>query len=88
MQKDLPEPSLPIMATVYVGKGKKDNISKGDILGFLCKVGGLGKDDIGKIDVRERYTYVAVKRDKVNQVLSMTDGRKIKGIKTKIEIVK
>jgi len=35
-----------------------------------------------------RYTYVAVKRDKVNQVLSMTDGRKIKGIKTKIEIVK
>ena len=88
MQKDLPEPSLPIMATVYVGKGKKDNISKGDILGFLCKVGGLGKDDIGKIDVRERYTYVAVKRDKVNQVLSMTDGRKIKGIKTKLEIVK
>ena len=88
MQEDLPEPSLPIMATIYVGKGKKDKISKGDILGFLCKVGGLGKDDIGKIDIRERYVYVAVKRDKVNQVLSRTDGGKIKGIKTRIEIVK
>ena len=25
------------MSTLYIGKGKKDKISKGDIVGFLCK---------------------------------------------------
>lgn len=34
---ELPAPALPRMATLYIGKGKKDKISKGDIVGFLCK---------------------------------------------------
>ena len=51
--------SLPRMATLYIGKGKKDKVSKGDIVGFLCKKGGLQADEIGRIDVNDRYTYVA-----------------------------
>ena len=42
-------PALPKMATLYIGKGKKDKISKGDIVGFLCKSGGLRSDEIGRI---------------------------------------
>ena len=34
---NLPKPTLPRMATIYIGKGKKDKISKIDIVGFLCK---------------------------------------------------
>ena len=46
----------------YIGKGKKDKISKIDIVGFLCKKGGLKSSEIGKIDVKDRFTYVAVSR--------------------------
>lgn len=82
------DPPLPRMATLYIGKGKKDKISKGDIVGFLCKTGGLKADEIGRIDVKDRYAYAAVKREKLKQVLRQTQGEKIKGIKTIIEQVK
>ena len=84
----LTEPAQPKMATIYIGKGKKDKISKGDIVGFLCKSGGLKADEIGRIDVKDRYAYVAVKRQKLQQVLRQTRGEKIKGIKTIVEQVR
>ena len=80
--------SLPRMATLYIGKGKKDKISKGDIVGFLCKKGGLEPSDIGRIDVNDRYAYAAVSREKVQQVLRLTQGEKIKGIRTVVELVR
>jgi len=79
---------MPRMATLYIGKGKKDKISKGDILGFLCKKGHLNNDDIGRIDVKERYAYVAVSRNKVKRLLADVAGEKIKGVKTIVEEVK
>lgn len=85
---DLPDPAKPRMATIYIGKGKKDKISKGDIVGYLCKIGQLQSSEIGKIDVKDRYAYVAVSRTKLKQVLKLTAGQKIKGIKTVIEEVR
>lgn len=82
------KPTAPKMSTLYIGKGKKDKISKGDIVGFLCKIGGLEPTDIGRIDVKDRYAYVAVRREKLQQVLQQTKGEKIKGIKTIIEQVR
>ncbi len=82
------EPALPRMATIYIGKGKKDKISKGDIVGFLCKSGGLKADEIGRIDVKDRYAYAAVKREKLRQVIQQTRGEKLKGIKTIVEEVR
>ena len=82
------QPTAPKMATLYIGKGKKDKISKGDIVGFLCKKGGLEPFEIGRIDVMDRYAYAAVSRQKLLQVLRLTKGEKIKGIKTIVEPVK
>jgi superfamily II DNA/RNA helicase len=86
--QQLPPPPHPRMATVYIGKGKNDKISKGDIVGFLCKKGNLQKDEIGRVDVKERYAYAAVAFDKLSQVIRMTKGEKIKGIKTVVEPVR
>lgn len=85
---ELPQPAAPRMVTLYVGKGKKDKISKGDIVGFLCKKGGLTPSEIGRIDVRDRYAYVAVARPRAAEVLRQTKGEKIKGVKTVVEMVK
>ena len=75
----------PRMTTLYIGKGKKDKISKGDILGFLCKTCGLRGTDIGRIDVYERYAYVAVARTLAAVVVRKAAGAKIKGLKTRVE---
>ncbi len=86
--EELPSPVPPRMVTLYVGKGKQDKISKGDIVGFLCKIGGASKEDIGRIDVKERYSYVAIRKEMVRQVLRQTNGEKIKKVKTVVEVVK
>ena len=81
-------PLAPKMATLYIGKGKKDKISKGDIVGFLCKIGGLEPTDIGRIDVKDRYAYVAIRREKLQQAVQQTKDEKIKGIRTIVEPVR
>ena len=81
-------PMPPRMCTLYIGKGKKDKISRGDIVGFLCKKGDIRGEEIGRIDVKDRYTYVAVPKNKANTILRMVQGEKIKGIKTIVEYVK
>lgn len=81
-------PACPRMATVYIGKGKKDKISKGDILGFLCKKGGLENGEIGRIDVKDRYAYAAVAYPRLQELLDRVQGEKIKGVKTVVEAVR
>lgn len=72
-------------ATIYIGRGKKDKLSKGDIMGFLSKKGGLNRDDVGRIDVKDHYAFVAVVRKKMAHTLSQVRGEKIKGMKTLFE---
>ena len=52
---------LPKMATIRIDGGRRDKLRPGDILGALTgKSGGLRGSDVGKIEVHERLTYVAV----------------------------
>ena len=88
----LPDAPLPIprpeWATIYIGKGKRDRLSRGDIVGFLCKQGGLSADDLGRVDVLPRFALAAVRADRLRQVLRLVQGEKIKGLKTRIEEAK
>ena len=84
----LPALPRPQWTTLYIGKGKKDKLSRADIVGFLYKKGGLGRDDVGRVDVLPHFALAAVRRDRLRQVLQLTQGEKIKGIKTRIEEAK
>ena len=83
-----PNPSQPEFVTLYIGKGKKDKVNKIDIVGFLSKKGNLNKDEIGRIDVKDHYAFVAISRKKVKQTLGLIRNEKIKGVKTIIEEAK
>jgi len=78
----------PRMATLYIGKGKKDKISKGDIVGFLCKKGNLLSSQIGRIDVKDHYAYAAIDRKQLKKVLQCVAGEKIKGVRTIVEEIR
>lgn len=88
LQDDITTIPLPTMATIYIGKGKKDKISKGDIVGLLCKKAELENNEIGRIDVKDYYSYVAVPSQKLSRVLQRLAGEKIKGVKTRFEPLK
>lgn len=83
-----PKPVQPDFVTLYIGKGKKDKINKIDIVGFLSKKGNLGKEDIGRVDVKDHYAFAAVLRPKYKQVLKLVQNEKIKGVKALIELAK
>ena len=84
----LPPMPTPAFATLYFGKGRKDKLSKADIVGFLSKKGGLGAGEIGRIDVKDHCAFAAVAREKARQTLRLVQGEKIKGMKTIVERAK
>src|SRR4051812_42107523 len=52
------------MATLYISGGRKDKLRPGDILGALTgEAGGFPGSDVGKIEIHERFSYVAVARE-------------------------
>ncbi|RQO71675.1 helicase [Pedobacter sp. KBW06] len=72
--------------TLYIAAGKKDKVNKIDIVGLLLKKGGLQKEDVGLIEVKDQASYVAIKRNMVGRVLGTLANEKIKNKKVKIEI--
>ena len=83
---DVERPEAPDWQTLYIGFGKKEKINKIDIVGLLCKVGKLSKDEVGIIEVKDHSSYVAVKREKAKEVLKLVRNQKIKNKKLKIDI--
>jgi hypothetical protein len=79
-------PPPPLYSCLYISAGKKDKISKGDIVGLLTKKGGLTSNDIGLITLLDFSSYVAVRRHQVNKLLTAIKNEKLKKIKVKIEV--
>jgi ATP-independent RNA helicase DbpA len=94
--KQLPEfeelPENPVIpppspwATLYIAAGKKDKVNKIDIVGLLCKKGGLAKEDLGLIEVLDHSSYAAVKRNHIEHTVTLIKSEKIKNKKVKIEV--
>lgn len=72
--------------TLYISGGKKDKISKMDIVGFLSKKGGLQQGDIGKIEVLDHMSFAAVRRELAAGVVRAVQGEKMKGEKYRIVV--
>ena len=70
--------------TLYISGGKREKLSRGDILGFLVKECDVKPSDIGKINVFDHYSLVAVKEGEVARLLNKAEGKKLKGEKRRI----
>lgn len=86
LTQDYKMPARTPFLTIYISAGKKDKVNKVDIVGFLIKKGGLEKDDIGLIEVKDTTSYVAVNRQKVVALLKTLGDQRLKNKKLKIEI--
>ncbi len=81
-------PEKPKWSTIFIAAGKKDKVNKMDIVGFLTKKGQLKKEDIGLIEVKDFFSFVAIRKVKVSAVLQLIKNEKIKNKKVKMEVAK
>lgn len=78
----------PPMVTIQIDGGRKDKVRPGDILGALTGDAGLDGSQIGKIDIFDRSSYVALEHDAARQALNYLANGKIKGRPAKARKVK
>ncbi len=74
--------------TIFFSAGKKEKISKGDILGFILTKSGIEPSAVGRIDVADHYALVAVDARVAKSVLAAIAREKIKNQKVKISIAR
>lgn len=77
-------PALPYFSTLYFSAGKKDKISKTDIVGLLIQKGGLKMDEIGLINVLDFESFAAIPLQKANSIVSRLANEKLKNRNVKI----
>ncbi|MDE7412749.1 MAG: DEAD/DEAH box helicase [Muribaculaceae bacterium] len=84
---DAPDSARPEYDSIYFSAGKKEKLSKGDIVGFLTKECGVPGDAIGKIDVYDHYALAAVRSSVAAEAVKEAKGKKIKGEKRIISLL-
>ena len=78
---------LPPMTTLQIVGGRKEKIRPGDVLGALTGEAGFSANQVGKINVNEFSTYVAVDRQIAAQALKRLSEGKVKGKRVKVRFV-
>ena len=84
----LPKPPRPSTVTLHVSAGRREKISRGDLAGAFVSVGGLERDAVGRIEVFDHYSFVAVPEAQAAEVVRAMNGGKVKGKKVKVEVVR
>ena len=72
-------PPAPPMVTLCIDGGRKNKLRPGDILGALTGEGGIAGSEVGRIDISDFHTHVAVMRQSAGAALSCLRGNRIKG---------
>jgi len=76
------------MRTLCIMGGKKDKLRPGDLLGALTGDVGLSKEQVGKINVFEFMTYVALDRRIADKTLAKLSSGNIKGRNFKMRLLR
>jgi ATP-independent RNA helicase DbpA len=77
-----------VMETLFIGGGRRDKLRPGDILGALTGEAGLSATDIGKIEIHDRFAYVAVAKPIARQAFDWLAEGRIKGRHFRVERVR
>ena len=79
---------IPPMVSLCISGGRKDKVRAGDILGALTSTTDLPGKQIGKINIFDYFSYVAVERSIAKQALKILTEGKIKGRKFKVRKIR
>ncbi len=78
-------PDLENMTTLYLNVGRRDGLEPGDVSSLLNTSCGLEGDDIGRVRVRERHTFVGVPSERVDGVIAALAGQNLRNRELQVE---
>jgi ATP-independent RNA helicase DbpA len=85
------DPLLPPMVTLQIVGGRKEKIRAGDVLGALTgdagNVPAFTREQVGKINVNEFSTYVAVERSLASLAQQKLANGGVKGKSVKVRFM-
>jgi superfamily II DNA/RNA helicase len=81
-------PDKPKWTTVFISAGKKDKVNKVDVVGFFTNKGQLKAVDIGLIEVKDFFCFVAIRKSTVSHTLQLIKNEKLKNKKVRIDVAK
>ena len=77
------------METLYISGGRKDKLRPGDILGALTgEAGGFPGSEVGKIEIHDRFSYVAIAKGSADRAIQQLGAGRIKGKKFKVGLAR
>lgn len=79
--------SAPLWDTLFISGGRKDKISKGDIVGLFMKQAGLTHEQIGPIELKQDCAFVAVPVKDAKRIVNILDNTRLKKKKVRIRVL-
>ena len=77
----------PFWTTLFISGGRKDKISKGDIAGLFFKQGGITKDQLGVIELKQDCAFVAVPVSIANTLVDKLNNSRLKKKKVRVSVI-
>lgn len=88
--EDLEKDALPSPVkwkTLYITGGRRDKISKGDVVGLFLKQGQIKKDQLGVIELKQNYAFAGVHAEIADKLIAKTNNTKLKKKKVRISLI-
>ena len=82
--KNAPVAAIPLWETLYITGGRRDKISKGDIAGLFLKKGGLTKEQLGVIEIKQDCAYAGVFASVADNTIQAANNERLKTKKVRI----
>ena len=73
--------------TLFISGGRKDKISKGDIAGLFFKQGGINKDQLGVIELKQDCAFVAVPLTIAEALVEKLNITRLKKKKVRVTVI-
>lgn len=78
----------PLWSAVRIGAGKRDKLSRGDVLGAVTAVAGLRGEDVGRIEVFSKVSFVGLPRSAADEAVTRLRAGKIKKERRLVSLVR
>lgn len=87
-KKEAVQAAVPSFVTLHISGGRKEKLSPRDIVGALIAEVGINASEIGKIEIQDRHSFVAIPEEVANKAVSKLNSAKIKGRNYKVSFVR
>lgn len=71
---------------MFINLGSADGFDKGKMLGYVCGISGVQGDVIGRMLIKDVYSFIDIEPDHFEQVFNSFKGANYKGRKIRVDV--